>query len=238
MQQRVRHGRPLGNLAPGLKGLLVVVLVLLGLRYALATQQFFGAYLQPHAAAAQPASQIPTHAGKPMRNRLEAALLGTMSNNAPGKERQVIIDWSVNGADEALFESKIRPIVDKRCMRCHAVSQWGAPLFGSYDNFAEFAAPFPPVTEPVAPPIHLFGMAFLFGVMGLVFRQVPMPSAWLRRGLIVLPFPVLLADAAAVYLTAPKADITGIITLSGAVLALVFAVQWALSMVQLLGGRA
>jgi cytochrome c5 len=168
-------------------------------------------------------------------NRLQDALLGTMAPNAPSKDRRVIMAWAAAGADKTAYETTIKPIVDKRCMRCHAASQWGAPLFGTYESFAEFAKSGTGTTQATLTRVlqaNLLAVTLIFVLLGLVFRHARVRPAWLKPVLMVLPFPMILADIGAWYLARQNTDYVWIILASGVAMGLIFAVQWGVSMVQ------
>ena len=65
---------------------------------------------------------IIAYSGSKADTHLESALKGPMANMLPHDERDQIIAWVRNGVTKEEYESKVKPIVDKRCMACHSGS--------------------------------------------------------------------------------------------------------------------
>jgi hypothetical protein len=121
--------------------------------------------------------------------RLESALRGPRS--APTEDASALVTWAQKGADRATYETYIRPTIDKRCMSCHDGSNPHLANLGGYDNMKK-------VTEQDTGTdiftlvrvshIHLFGMTFIFFILGTVFSHAYMRPLWLKYLLIGLPF--------------------------------------------------
>ena len=101
----------------------------------------------------------------------------------PPDETNAIIAWVTQGADRAKYEKDIKPTIDKRCMGCHDGSNPHLPNLSSYDDIKK-------VTEQDTGTdvftlvrvshIHLFGLTFIFFIMGLMFTHAYVRPVWLK----------------------------------------------------------
>jgi hypothetical protein len=192
--------------------LFTAALITLGIGYCFATLQVF----ETHAGldgnpGFNPADIAIAYGGDARDNRLQAALLQPMSGYAPSREKRSIMDWAADGADRGHYDTTIKPIIDKRWMRCHVGSQSGAPLIGTYEELADLAKADIGMTLATLVPvshIHRFGVTFIF-----VHARVR--PAWLQPVVIAPPFAVMLADIGSWVLTNPNTGFASIIIASG-----------------------
>ncbi len=136
-------------------------------------------------------------------SKLETALNGIMKDKAPPAERLEIIKWVRNGADRKTWEQKIKPIVMKRCAKCHAHIPT-LPNVTKYEVAKKLAA----VDHGASikqltrlSHIHLFGISFIFMFVGFIFSfAVGFNRIW-KMILIFTPFAFLIVDVASWWLT-------------------------------------
>ena len=124
-----------------------------------------------------------TYAGSGKGSKLESALRGPMSTMLPADEAKVLMNWVQNGADRATYDTQVKPLVDKRCMTCHDGSNPHLPNFNGYDNIKK-------VTEQDTGAdiftlvrvshIHLFGITFIFFIVGTIFSHSYVRPVWLK----------------------------------------------------------
>ncbi|NNG12222.1 MAG: hypothetical protein HKM88_03125 [Halobacteria archaeon] len=81
--------------------------------------------------------------------------------------------------------------------------------------------------------IHLFGMTFIFFIMGTIFMHVQMKSNWLKCLIIITPFVAIMVDIMSWYLTKLFQPFSWVVYFSGVLMATAFAIQWFTSMYQL-----
>jgi len=175
--------------------------------------------------------------GKRSGSVIEGKLNGSMKVNAPVEERRQIINWIRKGADKDRFEKEIRPIVNKRCIRCHSPAS-GLPIpdFTQYENFAKRAETDTGATISSlvrVSHIHLFGIAFIFMFVGLIFSLaagVPKP---LKVTAIIMPYVFLLVDIASWYLTKIDPNFAWLTIIAGGAMAVAFAFMWCVSMYEM-----
>jgi cytochrome c5 len=220
-----------------LRALFTATLITLGLGYVFATLQVYYVHAGLDGNPGIDANDIAiAYSGNTSTNRLKEALNGIMMANAPSKERREIIDWASDGANQAQYEKDIKPIVENRCMRCHNGSAAGAPLFTTFKDFAAFAKPdtgMSLATLVRVSHIHLFGMTFIFFILGMIFSHAYVRPVWFKAAVIATPFVMMITDVGSWYLTKLNPGFAWIIIGSGVLMALSFSIQWFVSMYQI-----
>ncbi|MBI4207038.1 MAG: elongation factor-1 alpha [Betaproteobacteria bacterium] len=176
------------------------------------------------------------YSGSGKDSRLETALRGPMRTMLPADEINPIIGWVQEGADRAGYEKAIRPVLDKRCMTCHDGSNPHLANLNGYDNVKK-------VTERDTGTgiftlvrvshIHLFGLTFVFFIMGLIFSHAYVRPVWFKCAVVVLPFVSLLVDVSSWYFTKLYHPFALVVMIAGGVMGLAFAFMWVVSMYQL-----
>ena len=168
---------------------------------------------------------------------LESQLNGSMKPMAPEEERFRIIQWVRDGAEVAQFEEKIQPVFEQRCVACHnADSGMGIPDFKQIENVLNVAqtdtgATFASLTR--VSHIHLFGIAFIFMFVGLIFSLASGVPIWLKATAIIMPYIFLLVDIASWWLTKLNANFAWLVMIGGSAMALSFAFMWCVSMYEM-----
>ena len=220
-----------------LRTLFTGALITLGFGYVFAMIQVYTVHAGLDGKPGIDASDIAiAYSGNANTNKLQEALNGPMMANAPSRERRAIIDWASDGADQAQFQKDIKPILDSRCMRCHDGHASGAPLFTTFEAFVSYAKPdtgMSLATLVRVSHIHLFGMTFIFFVLGLIFNHAYVRPAWLKSLVVAIPFLTIVTDIGSWYLTKLNTNFAWIIIASGALMGVSFAFQWFVSMYQL-----
>lgn len=221
-----------------LRVLYTSALVVLGMGYLFALIYLFHTFSgkdgNPRSLSAQ--DIIIAYTGSGEASRIETALRGPMRAMLPAEEVGVIIGWAQAGADRTNYESAIRPIVDKRCLACHDGSNPHLSNLGGYDNIKK-------VTERDTGTgvftlvrnshIHMFGLAFVFFLMGTIFSHAYVRPIWLKCGVMVLPFVCLLADISSWYFTKLFHPFAFVVMAAGAGMGASFAFMWVVSMYQI-----
>jgi len=176
--------------------------------------------------------------GKRSGSTLEAKLNGSMQVMAPEADRAKIITWVHKGADEKSFhEAGIRQIMDTRCIMCHSPdSGMPVPDFTKFENVSKRAetdtgASFSALAR--LSHIHLFGIAFIFMFVGLIFSLAAGVPKVLKATVIVMPYAFLLVDIASWWLTKLNPHFAWLVILGGGAMALSFAFMWTVSMYEM-----
>jgi hypothetical protein len=81
--------------------------------------------------------------------------------------------------------------------------------------------------------IHLFGLTFVFFIVGLIYSHAYVRPVWLKCGVIALPFVAIVLDVSSWYFTKLYHPFAGVVIFSGGVMGVCFAFMWVVSMYQL-----
>ena len=136
-------------------------------------------------------------------SKLEAKLNGSMKDKAPENIRAELIHWARDGAPEEAYHQKIQGLTEQYCSGCHGGVP-GLPVFNSYDLMKDIAAidmgaSISSLTR--VSHIHLFGIAFIFMFVGLIFSFAVGIPKWLKELAILMPFAFLIIDIISWWLT-------------------------------------
>jgi hypothetical protein len=188
----------LRDLSVVLRALFSSFLVMIGVAYLTALSLLYFVDIEPHKALGQGAvegiSQI--YHGAPRGTRLEAALLGPMSDRLSLDDRTRIFQWLDRGG-RAEDYAGVAPIFTANCTGCHSPKS-GMPIspLTTYEEVAKIiqADPGPSVSQLArVSHIHLFGVSIIFLITGAIFSLSTTP-VWLRIGLVVLPYVTIVMD--------------------------------------------
>jgi len=215
------------------------VLIVFGIGYLFALINLFHTYAgkgtgNPYAMSAE--DIVAAYAGSGKSSRLESALSGSMSTMLPRDENNQIVDWVRNGLDRGTLERTIRPIFEKRCMACHDGSNPHLPNLGDYDvlkKLGEMDTGTPVFTLVRVSHIHLFGMTFIFFIMGFMFSHAYVRPVWLKCAIMALPFCSILIDIFSWYFTKLYHPFAYVVMLGGGLNGLAFAFMWVVNMYQM-----
>ena len=180
------------------------------------------------------------YAGSGKGSRIESALRGPMSAMLPADESSRLVAWVQEGSSRAAYEKDIRPVIDKRCMSCHDGSNPHLANFDGYDNIKK-------VTERDTGTdiftlvrvshIHLFGLTFIFFIVGFVFSHAYVRPVWFKCSVVALPFVCIVIDVGSWYLVKIYHPFAWVTMGSGAVMGMSFAFMWVVSMYQMWYGK-
>ena len=226
-----------------LRFLYTAALIVLGMGYLFALIYLFHTFSgkdgNPKSLSAQ--DIIIAYTGSGEASRIETALRGPMRAMLPGDEVQIVIGWAQAGADRTVYETAIRPIVDKRCISCHDGSNPHLSNLSGYDNIkkaTERDTGTGVFTLVRNSHIHMFGLAFVFFLMGTIFSHAYVRPVWLKCAAMVLPFICLLADISSWYFTKLFHPFAFVVMAAGAGMGASFAFMWVVSMYQLWFSKA
>jgi hypothetical protein len=233
-----RHYRHYSELPYSLRALYTAVLIMLSLGYLFALLYLFHTYAgrdgDPGSMSYEDLVIAYTGSGK--ASRLESALRGPMSTMLPADELNNIVDWVQKGADRSAYETTIRPVLDERCMSCHDGSNPHLVNLADYDNLKK-------VTEQDTGTdiftlvrvshIHLFGLSFIFFILGFIFSHAYVRPVWFKCIVVVMPFIALAMDVSSWYFTKLFHPFAWVVMSAGALMGLSFAFMWTVSMWQM-----
>src|SRR5450759_6006121 len=143
------------------------------------------------------------YSGSGKGSRLESALRGPMSNMLPPDELGVLVAWVQQGADKDKYESTAKPILEKRCLSCHDGSNPHLASLNGLDNLKKMSEQNTETdvfTLVRVSHIHLFGLTFIFYLVGTIFGHAYLRPTWFKATLVRLPFLCLALDVSSWYL--------------------------------------
>jgi hypothetical protein len=176
-----------------------------------------------------------TYSGNGKGSRLESALKGPMQTMLPADEQKIVVAWAKTG-DRAKYDSEVKPILDKRCMACHDGSNPHLPSLAGYDNVkktTEVDTGQDVFTLVRVSHIHLFGISFIFFIVGTIFSHAYVRPVWLKCGVMAAPFVCIVADISSWYFTKLYHPFAWVVMGAGAAMGLCFAFMWVVSMYQM-----
>ena len=138
-----------------------------------------------------PEDLIVAYSGSGKGSRLESALRGPMASMLPADERNYRDGLGVRRRRAAGLRQDVAPMLEKRCMACHDGSNPHLPNLSGYENLKK-------VTEKDTGTaiatlvrvshIHLFGLTFIFFLVGLMFSHAYVRPVWFKCAVVALPF--------------------------------------------------
>lgn len=129
-------------------------------------------------------------------SRLEAKLNGSMKDKASVGVRTKIIQWVQNGAPEQEWQPHVKDLFKANCTQCHGNIP-GLPDFNKLQvvkQMAEIDKGSSIDSLARVSHIHLFGIAFIFFFVGLVFSLAVGIETWVKAIIIFTPFVFLIVD--------------------------------------------
>lgn len=169
---------------------------------------------------------------------MESKLNGSMKNNAPEGERFKIAQWVRDGANEKTYEpSGVKEIFEARCIVCHNATMGGSlPDFSQFEEIrkrseSDHGATFASLTR--VSHIHLFGIAFIFMFVGMIFSFSTGVPVRFKAIAIVMPYLFLLMDITSWWLTKLNPHFAWLVIVGGAGLAVAFVFMWIVSLYEM-----
>ena len=172
---------------------------------------------------------IVAYSGSGKGSRLEAALRGPMSAMLPGDERNVVLAWAAEGSPRAAYDKSVAPVLEKRCMLCHDGSNPHLPNLNGFDNLKKVTEKDTGAAIPTlvrVSHIHLFGLTFIFFLVGIMFSHAYVRPVWFKCLVVAAPFAAIMVDVMSWYLIKIFHPFVYVEILAGAILAGSFAVMF------------
>jgi hypothetical protein len=234
-----RHYLHYSELPYSQRVLYTATLLVLGMAYFFALLNVFFTYAGKaggNSAMLTPQDLIVAYSGTGQASRLESALRGPMSTMLPRDEVTVVIDWVQAGAKRDAYDRDIRPILDKRCMACHDGSNPHLPNLNGYDNLKKMTEKDSGAAIPTlvrVSHIHLFGVTFIFFIIGFMFSHAYVRPVWLKCAVIAAPFCGIMIDVSSWYIIKIFHPFVYVEILAGALMASCFAFMWLITVYQM-----
>lgn len=171
---------------------------------------------------------IAAYHGSHTQTRLGSAIKGIMEPNLKYKsDKDVILQWIQNGAEEPEYHDRIAPILNRDCITCHTPAiNPSLPDLTNYAGVAQVAhaggASLPFLIR--VSHIHLFGIAFILYFIGKIFLLCDM-NAILKRIAVVIPFAAMLLDVMSWFVTKSFPEFAYVVVASGALMGVSMGLQ-------------
>jgi hypothetical protein len=221
----------------GMRVLFTSTLVVLGLGYAFAALYVFAAHSGADGKPGLSVDDIKiTYSGSAEATQLEMALQGPMSGMLPQRDLAAMLTWVRDGADRRTYTSSIEAIVEDNCLACHDGSNPHLSNLDGYENIQAVVAKDTGAdlyTLVRVSHIHLFGLTFIFFIMGFIFSHAYVRPLWLKWLVIAAPFGGVTLDVLGWYVTKVFTPFAWGVLVAGFINALSFAVMWFVSMYQM-----
>src|SRR5665811_141104 len=172
---------------------------------------------------------IVAYSGSGKGSRLESALRGPMSTMLPADERNAVLAWAAEGGARSAYEKSVAPVLEKRCMLCHDGSNPHLPNLNGFDNLkktTEKDTGTAIATLVRVSHIHLFGITFIFFIVGLMFSHAYVRPVWFKSTIVALPFVAIMVDIISWYIIKLFHPFVYVEIASGGLMAACFAFMW------------
>jgi hypothetical protein len=174
--------------------------------------------------------------GSKLQTRLGNAITGIMEPNLKFKsDKDVILTWIQAGADEAGYEEKIAPILNRDCVTCHSPSINPAlPDLNNYEGVSKVAHAGGATTASLirVSHIHLFGIAFILFFVGKIFLLCNI-NVYVKRIAVIIPFAAMLLDVLSWFITQSIPSFAYVVVASGALMGISMGMQVLVSVYQM-----
>jgi uncharacterized membrane protein len=230
------------ELPTSLRVLYTAVLALMGAGYLFALIYLYHSYSGRDGDKKSLSYQdvVIAYSGSGQGSKIEAALRGPMAAMLPAEESKSVIAWAQAGAERAQYESDVKPVIDKRCLSCHDGSNPHLSNLVDYDHVKK-------VTEQDTGAdvftlvrvshVHLFGMTFIFFILGQIFSHAYMRPVWFKSFVVALPFIAIALDVSSWYLIKIYKPFAMVTMLGGGIMGMSFTFMGVVSMYQLWFGK-
>ncbi len=174
--------------------------------------------------------------GNRTNSKIEAKLHGSMKEMGTPESHLEIIKWVRAGSTEADWNAHIKDVFKENCTGCHGVIP-GLPNFNKYEDAKSVAkidegASVQSLTR--VSHIHLFGIAFIFFLMGFIFSFAIGVPRVLKIVVMAFPFAFLIVDVASWWLTKYSPHFAWFTMIGGIGYSLASTYMWFVSMYEML----
>lgn len=179
---------------------------------------------------------IISYSGSSEGTQLEAALQGPMSAMLSEADLEQILNWVRVGAGKEDYETLVQFVIKQNCIDCHDGSN---PHLSNLDGFENLMKVVEQDTGKGlhtlvrVSHIHLFGVTFIFFILGFIYSHAWVRPVWVKSVVVFLPFICIAADVSSWYFTKIYSGFAWVVLISGGLMGLCFAIMWITSMYQM-----
>jgi hypothetical protein len=173
--------------------------------------------------------------GNRTNSKLESMLKGAMKDMGTPQSHLEITKWVRQGAPDADWEPHMKAVFKENCVMCHGVIP-GIPNFNNLEEVKKVAkidtgASIQSLTS--LSHIHLFGISFIFFMIGFIFTFSVFVPRWLKIIVIVTPFAFLILDVLSWWLTKFNPHFAWLTMIGGIGYSLASTFMWFVSMYEM-----
>jgi hypothetical protein len=217
------------------------VLCLLGMGYLFALVYLFHTYSGRDGGPGLTYEDlVVAYTGSGKGSKIESALRGPMSSMLPKDEAAAVIKWAQQGSDRPTYDTFVAPLIEKRCLTCHDGSNPHLVSLAGYDNVKKVTDQDTGTdifTLVRVSHIHMFGIVFIFFIVGTIFGHAYVRPLWIKYTVMALPFVCLLLDISSWYMVKLYHPFAWLVMVAGAAQGLAFGFMWVVSMYQMWIGK-
>ena len=179
---------------------------------------------------------IISYSGSSEGTQLEAALQGPMSAMLSEPDLEQILSWIRAGSTKDDYEARVQVVIRQSCVDCHDGSN---PHLSNLDGFENLMKVVEQDTGKGlhtlvrVSHIHLFGVTFIFFILGFIYSHSWVRPVWFKSVVVILPFLCIAADVMSWYFTKIYSGFAWVVLISGGLMGLSFAIMWMTSMYQM-----
>ena len=127
-------------------------------------------------------------------------------------------------------------VIKVNCLDCHDGSN---PHLSNLDGFENIKSV---IVQDTGKPlhtlvrvshIHLFGVTFIFFIMGFIFSHAYLRPVWFKSLVMFTPFICIAADVSSWYFSKFYSPFAWVVLIAGGLMGMSFAIMWTISMYQL-----
>ena len=238
-----RHFLHYSELPASMRVLYTAAMLILGMAYLFAGIYLFHTYAGKDGDAKSLSYDdlVVAYSGSGKGSKLETALSSAMSDMLPAADRDAIVAWVRKGADPVEHGKTIKPLIEANCLECHDGKI--NPHLTNLSTYESMKAVLDRDTGAEiftlvrVSHIHLFGVTFIFFLMGLIFGHAYVRPVWLKCTLMAAPFACIATDISSWYMVKVFHPFAYLTMAAGGLMALCFTAMWFIAMYQLWIGK-
>lgn len=150
-------------------------------------------------------------------SKIEGKLNGSMQDMGTPEARMDIIKWVRDGAPQSEWEPHYKEVFAQNCVMCHGTLP-NLPDFNKYEEVKKVAG----INDGVSTAtltrvshIHLFGISFIFFMVGWIFTYATGFNPKLKALIVFTPFAFLILDVASWWLTRMNPNFAWLVIIGG-----------------------
>lgn len=206
-----------------------VVLLSLGLGYAMSLVYLYAREIKPHQDMGHGLVQGIAHNYHGIRSepRLIASLRAGMRDFIVPDESRAISQWIATGGSEEVYATTVQPIIEEKCLSCHDQDGY-PPILSDFSDvklLIEVDTGMNVLALARVTHVHLLAIPLFFCILGALFIRTRFPEV-VKSLVVVVPFVGIFADISGWWLTHYNPVGAWSVVLGGTLMSLGFGLMW------------